>query len=307
MMKKNLKVTASNDQRRLDNYLFYQLPNIPKSKIYNMIRRGEIRVNSSRAKPSTRISTNDEIRIPPYLVNTKQHDNKKKYSTEIISNFRKSIIFENSNFLIVNKSSGISSHSGTKQNFGLIDIARSCIKGEDIDLCHRLDKDTSGCIVISKNKLFLSHFNKLLKKRLVGKTYIAIVCGNLKKSFIVNKSLSSAYLKQNKRSILSSNGKQAYSEFFPIKQYKNLTLAKVKISTGKLHQIRAHAFINGTPVLNDKKYGYKIKEHGNFNEFKRLALHSQKINFIDNKGAEFAFTSIPDLAFQLFLDNFHKI
>ena len=92
-----------------------------------------------------------------------------------------------------------------------------------------------------------------------------------------------------------------------IKQYKNLTLAKVKISTGKLHQIRAHAFINGTPVLNDKKYGYKIKEHGNFNEFNRLALHSQKINFIDNKGAEFAFTSTPDQAFQLFLDNFHKI
>ena len=84
MMKKNLKVTASNNQRRLDNYLFYQLPNIPKSKIYNMIRRGEIRVNSSRAKPSTRISTNDEIRIPPYLVNTKQHDNKREYSTEII-------------------------------------------------------------------------------------------------------------------------------------------------------------------------------------------------------------------------------
>ena len=84
----------------------------------------------------------------------KQHDSKRKYSTEIISNFKKSIIFENSNFLVVNKSSGISSHSGTKQNFGLIDIVRSCIKGEDIDLCHRLDKDTSGCIVISKNKLF---------------------------------------------------------------------------------------------------------------------------------------------------------
>ena len=166
MIKKNLKVTASNNQRRLDNYLFYQLSNIPKSKIYNMIRRGEIRVNSLRAKPSTRISTNDEIRIPPYLVNTKQHDIKRKYSTEIISNFKRSIIFENSNFLIVNKSSGLSSHSGTKQNFGLIDIARSFIQGEDIDLCHRLDKDTSGCIVISKNKLFLSHFNKLLKKGL---------------------------------------------------------------------------------------------------------------------------------------------
>jgi len=306
-MKKNLKVTASNNQRRLDNYLIYQLSNIPKSKIYNMIRRGEIRVNSLRAKPSTRISTNDEIRIPPYLVNTKQHDIKRKYSTEIISNFKRSIIFENSNFLIVNKSSGLSSHSGTKQNFGLIDIARSFIQGEDIDLCHRLDKDTSGCIVISKNKLFLSHFNKLLKKRLVGKTYIAILCGYLKKSFIVNKSLSSSYIQQNKRSILSSNGKLAYSEFFPIKQYKNLTLTKVKISTGKLHQIRAHAYINGTPILNDKKYGFKNKEHGDFDEFRRLALHSQKINFIDNKGDEFTFTSSPDKAFQLFLNNFNEI
>ena len=305
MMKKNLKVTASNNQRRLDNYLIYQLSNIPKSKIYNMIRRGEIRVNSLRAKPSTRISTNDEIRIPPYLVNTKQHDIKRKYSTEIISNFKRSIIFENSNFLIVNKSSGLSSHSGTKQNFGLIDIARSSIQGEDIDLCHRLDKETSGCIVISKNKLFLSHFNKLLKKRLVGKTYIAILCGYLKKSFIVNKSLSSSYIQQNKRSILSSNGKLAYSEFFPIKQYKNLTLTKVKISTGKLHQIRAHAYINGTPILNDKKYGFKNKEHGDFDEFRRLALHSQKINFIDNKGDEFTFTSSPDKAFQLFLNNFN--
>ena len=139
------------------------------------------------------------------------------------------------------------------------------------------------------------------------KTYLAILCGNLKKSFIVNKNLSSINTKQNKRSILSSNGKQAYSEFFPIKQYKNLTLTKVKISTGKLHQIRAHAFINGTPILNDKKYGYKNKVHGNFDEFKRLALHSQKINFIDNKGDEFAFTSTPDQAFQLFLNYFNEI
>ena len=153
--------------------------------------------------------------------------------------------------------------------------------------------------------MFLSHFNKLLKKRLVGKTYIAILCGYLKKSFIVNKSLSSSYIQQNKRSILSSNGKLAYSEFFPIKQYKNLTLTKVKISTGKLHQIRAHAYINGTPILNDKKYGFKNKEHGDFDEFRRLALHSQKINFIDNKGDEFTFTSSPDKAFQLFLNNFN--
>ena len=307
MMKKNLKVTASNNQRRLDNYLFYQLPNIPKSKIYNMIRRGEIRVNSSRAKPSSRISTNDEIRIPPYLINTKQHDIKRKYSSEIITNFRKSIVFENSNFLIVNKSSGISSHSGTKQNFGLIDIARSCIKGEDIDLCHRLDKDTSGCIVISKNKTFLSHFNKLLKKRLVGKTYLAILCGNIKKSFIVDKNLSSTYRQHNKRSISSINGKQAYSEFFPIKQYKNLTLTKVKISTGKLHQIRAHALINGTPLLNDKKYSFKNKKHAHCDDFKRLALHSQKINFIDQKGEEFVFTSTLDKTFKLFLKNFKEI
>ena len=303
MSKKNLKVDANNDQRRLDNFLIYKFPNLPKSKIYSMIRKGEIRINSKRCKAQTKISLGDEIRLPPYLESEKRDNNFKNLPAKIEKLIKSSIIFDDDDFIVINKPEGISVHGGSGQKFSLIDGVRSIYSSNDIDLCHRLDKETSGCIVLSKNKLFLKHFNSLLRTKKITKTYLAIICGKLKKSMTVTDKLTARRRNNIKTSLVDDSGKEALSIFNPIKIYKNYTLVEIEILTGKLHQIRAHAESIKHPVLGDFKYGNinLFKEFYRLHPtFKRLALHSQSIAFLNIDDQKHLF--VADLS-----DDFQKV
>ena len=303
MSKKNLKVDANNDQRRLDNFLTYKFPNLPKSKIYSMIRKGEIRINSKRCKAQTKISLGDEIRLPPYLESEKRDNNFKNLPPKIEKLIKNAIIFDDDDFIVINKPEGISVHGGSGQKFSLIDGVRSIYSSNDIDLCHRLDKETSGCIVLSKNKLFLKHFNGLLRTKKITKTYLAIICGKLKKSITVTDKLIARRRNNIKTSLVHDSGKEALSIFNPIKIYKNYTLVEIEILTGKLHQIRAHAESIKHPVLGDFKYGNinLFKEFYRLHPtFKRLALHSQSITFLNIDDQKHLF--VADLS-----DDFQKV
>ena len=303
MSQKNLKVDANNDQRRLDNFLIYKFPNLPKSKIYSMIRKGEIRINSKRCKAQTKISLGDEIRLPPYLESEKRDNNFKNLPPKIEKLIKNAIIFDDDDFIVINKPEGISVHGGSGQKFSLIDGVRSIYSSNDIDLCHRLDKETSGCIVLSKNKLFLKHFNGLLRTKKITKTYLAIICGKLKKSITVTDKLIARRRNNIKTSLVDDSGKEALSIFSPIKTYKNYTLVEIEILTGKLHQIRAHAESIKHPVLGDFKYGNinLFKEFYRLHPtFKRLALHSQSIAFLNIDDQKHLF--VADLS-----DDFQKV
>ena len=303
MSQKNLKVDANNDQRRLDNFLIYKFPNLPKSKIYSMIRKGEIRINSKRCKAQTKISLGDEIRLPPYLESEKRDNNFKNLPPKIEKLIKNAIIFDDDDFIVINKPEGISVHGGSGQKFSLIDGVRSIYSSNNIDLCHRLDKETSGCIVLSKNKLFLKHFNGLLRNKKITKTYLAIICGKLKKSITVTDKLIARRRNNIKTSLVDDSGKEALSIFNPIKIYKNYTLVEIEILTGKLHQIRAHAESIKHPVLGDFKYGNinLFKEFYRLHPtFKRLALHSQSIAFLNIDDQKHLF--VADLS-----DDFQKV
>jgi 23S rRNA pseudouridine955/2504/2580 synthase len=303
MSEKNLKVDANNDQRRLDNFLIYKFPNLPKSKIYSMIRKGEIRINSKRCKAQTKISLGDEIRLPPYLESEKRDNNFKNLPAKIEKLIKNAIIFDDDDFIVINKPEGISVHGGSGQKFSLIDGVRSIYSSNDIDLCHRLDKETSGCIVLSKNKLFLKHFNGLLRTKKITKKYLAIICGKLKKSMTVTDKLIARRRNNIKTSLVDDSGKAALSIFNPIKIYKHYTLVEIEILTGKLHQIRVHAESIKHPVLGDFKYGninlfkefYKLHP-----TFKRLALHAQSIAFLNIDDHKHLF--VADLS-----DDFQKV
>ena len=303
MSQKNLKVDANNDQRRLDNFLIYKFPNLPKSKIYSMIRKGEIRINSKRCKAQTKISLGDEIRLPPYLESEKRDNNFKNLPAKIEKLIKNAIIFDDDDFIVINKPEGISVHGGSGQKFSLIDGVRSIYSSNNIDLCHRLDKETSGCIVLSKNKLFLKYFNGLLRTKKITKTYLAIICGKLKKSITVTDKLIARRRNNIKTSLVDDSGKEALSIFSPIKTYKNYTLVEIEILTGKLHQIRAHAESIKHPVLGDFKYGNinLFKEFYRLHPtFKRLALHSQSIAFLNIDDQKHLF--VADLS-----DDFQKV
>ena len=265
MSVKKIVVDEDSSKRRLDNYLLTLLFDLPKSKVYSMVRKGEVRINSGRVKPSTKINVGDEIRLPPYI------NIPKKDEVRIPDNLKKTIsqtiIYEDKNYIIINKPTGIAVHGGTDNKFGLITIMRDMFS-EKIDLCHRIDKETSGCLVFSLNKKSTKHFNYLLQSRKVTKKYKAILKGTISKDIFIN-------------NYIGDEPQLAISKFNIINSSKNASYVDIEITTGRTHQIRIHSNEIGHPVINDSKYGdwkfnRSIKNFG-----KRMALHAHTMEFTD--------------------------
>ena len=281
MSDKNLKIGNDHVGRRIDNFLINFFRDLPKSKIYSMLRKGEIRVNSGRIKPLYKLKINDEIRIPPYLIDFKNKEPNLKIPPARIKEFIKSIIYQNDDYILVNKDSELSVHSGTKNQFGLIDIARANFPLLDIDLCHRIDKSTSGCVLIAKNKLFLRHFNKQLMSNKVKKKYEAILFGVLDKDVKVKSKIDISTKEHNHKVTESNYGKEATSTFKILKKFISFTYVEIHISTGRMHQIRVQSSNLNHPIVNDKKYGLFDLNKFIFSKTSigRLALHAASISF----------------------------
>ena len=270
MSVKKLKINIDNEGRRIDNFLLSIYKNIPKTKIYKIIRKGEVRVNSSRIKAHYKLVVDDIVRIPPNLQSDKIIE--KKIRDKDVEFYLDEILYNDNNYLVINKKRGISVHGGTKNYIGIIDIARKKY-GKEIDLCHRLDKDTTGCLVLAKNKKSVKHFNESLKNYSINKHYSAILKGNLMNDINVDMPI----YKNDSNKLKSST-----SKFKIVKELNNCTLVDVQIFTGRTHQIRIHASSIGHPVLFDNKYGDK-----DFNKLfktknqKDIMLHSRSIIFKD--------------------------
>ena len=284
MTVKKLTINHDNSERRIDNYLLSLYKNVPKSKIYNIIRKGEVRVNSKRIKPSYKLKIDDLVRIPPYLDGPLTHN--KKISSYLIEKHTTKIIYEDNNYIVTNKNNDIAVHAGSKNGIGLIDIFRSKF-GNHIELCHRLDKQTSGCLVLAKNKKSVKYFSNLLSTNDIKKTYIAILQGKFKdKKIIENEIYKNNILKLKKSKTI----------FKLVRQLKNTSIVNVDLHTGRTHQIRIHASQINHPILFDKKYGDEIFDSSiNLNFKKTMALHSKSIIFKDqNSKIIKASASYPD-------------
>ena len=284
MTVKKLTINHDNSERRIDNYLLSLYKNVPKSKIYNIIRKGEVRVNSKRIKPSYKLKIDDLVRIPPYLDGPLTHN--KKISSYLIEKHTTKIIYEDNNYIVTNKNNDIAVHAGSKNGIGLIDIFRLKF-GNHIELCHRLDKQTSGCLVLAKNKKSVKYFSNLLSTNDIKKTYIAILKGKFKNKKIIENEI----YKKNSLKL-----KKSKTIFKLVRQLKNTSIVNVDLHTGRTHQIRIHASQINHPVLFDKKYGDKMFDCSiNLNFKKTLALHSKSISFKDqNSKIIRASASYPD-------------
>tara|TARA_B110000014_G_scaffold65414_1_gene44619 strand:+ start:2319 stop:3218 length:900 start_codon:yes stop_codon:yes gene_type:complete len=265
---KSIKITASNGGQRLDNFLISKIKNIPKSHVYKLIRTGQVRINSSRSKPSTKLNINDIVRIPPYKAN---ENIKPIISKEIIDRTVSNIIYEDDDIMVFNKPSGVAVHSGTNIGYGLVDVLRLVkTECERIDLLHRLDKDTSGCLIITKKLSSLRIFHLQLKNNTLQKKYICLVDGLWDNSV--------KYDEIN----LSRNNKTSKSitEFKVLNKYKKSTLLEVKIVTGRYHQIRKHCSLLGHAIIGDSRYGNNdINKLYKKNGLSRLFLHSSSVSF----------------------------
>ena len=274
------KVTSEYDGVRLDNCLISRLKGLPRTKIYSIIRKGEVRVNKSRSKPSLKLKEGDIVRIPPYRVSTGANLYITQKDKERIST---SIIAEEKNYLIINKPAGVASHGGSGISAGVIEIIRELDpKYQKAQLVHRIDKDTSGCLVIALKKSFLRNLHEEIRNKQVDKIYDLVVFGRWPDSLIkLDKPLKTVRTGNGEReAIIDTTGKEAITEFSIVKTSTKYSLLQSRIITGRMHQIRAHALHAGFPIVGDLRYGdselnEKVRKEG----INRMMLHARSINF----------------------------
>jgi len=292
-MPKVQHIVVENDisSQRIDNYLIARLK-LPKSLIYRWIRKGDLRVNKKRVKPTTKIYADDYLRIPPFNDSDVVEYNKKVKITPEHREFLESrIIFENDDFLVVNKPSGMAVHGGSGVNSGLVERLRSMRPhARRIDLAHRLDKETSGCVIAAKKHSSLVYFFNIIKNREVKKSYQALVHGKWNKSHKnVKLPLKRTALAHGERKVVVDfkEGKTAITNINNVIYYNDYSLLDIDLETGRTHQIRVHCQKSSHPIVFDKKYGSEELDKKSINnKFNRLFLHAYKLEFInptDNK------------------------
>ena len=275
---KKIKISEDFHGQRIDNYLINLLKGIPKSKIYSIIRKGEVRVDGSRKKPSYKLVNGNEIRIPP--LEFKENDEPQFIPENLIDLLKNKIIFENDDFLAINKPCGIASHGGSGIKIGLIESVRNFGRNyRECKLVHRLDKDTSGCQIISKKQQFLRKCNEEIRLGRSFKEYLVVVNGKWPegKKRISSNLIKTKNLKGENFVYENPEGKESISKFKVLKTSKNLSKLSCNIITGRTHQIRVQTSSEGYSIVGDQKYG-KRELNKKYNRFHRMFLHSLKLN-----------------------------
>ena len=275
-----LTIIQEEDGQRLDNYLLRILKGVPKSHIYRIIRSGEVRINSKRAKPTDRIATDDVIRIPPVRsAQTQPGDPSANLSRILLKN----IIFEDERLLVLAKPTGLAVHGGSGVSLGVIEAMRQIRPDLTyLELVHRLDKETSGCLLLAKKRSCLRAIQALLEARSVQKIYWAILVGAWqdRSPLVVKTPLVKSVLQSGERMVFADPaGKSAETQFKVIENYSDACWIEAMPKTGRTHQIRVHAATLGHAILGDQKYS-KIQTLPKLKSLKnRMYLHAHAIQF----------------------------
>jgi 23S rRNA pseudouridine955/2504/2580 synthase len=284
---RTVTVADDRDGQRLDNFLLGQLKGAPRSLIYKIVRSGQVRINGKRAKPDSRLEGGDLVRIPP--VSLGEPVERGSAPTGLLDRLAASIVFEDERLLALNKPSGLASHGGSGISFGAIEALRQLRPNQSLELVHRLDRDTSGLLVIAKKRSALSELQALMREDSdvrsegIRKKYLALLVGRLAgENFTVDAPLDIGLRQGGERHVrVSPGGKPSLSHFHLIERRGGHSYVEVRIATGRTHQIRVHAAHLGHPIAGDDKYGDKevnkrLKEQIGL---KRLFLHAASLEF----------------------------
>ncbi|HIF5500421.1 23S rRNA pseudouridine(955/2504/2580) synthase RluC [Pasteurella multocida] len=284
-------LTISEDEagQRIDNYLLAKLKGLPKSLIYRILRKGEVRVNKGRIKPEYKLQANDIVRVPPVRVSEKEQA---PISTKLnkVSQLENQILFEDECLLVLNKPSGIAVHGGSGLSFGVIEALRTLRPdARFLELVHRLDRDTSGILLVAKKRSALRSLHEQLREKTVQKDYLALVRGQWQSHCkVVKAPLLKNELSSGERIVrVSEQGKPSETRFSIEERYEYATLVKASPVTGRTHQIRVHTQYAGHPIALDDKYGDKhFDEQMTQLGLTRLFLHAFSIRFEHPKTGE---------------------
>jgi 23S rRNA pseudouridine955/2504/2580 synthase len=291
------KISPEEAGQRIDNYLIKILKGVPKSHIYRIIRSGEVRINKKRAQPQDKLLAGDSIRIPP----VKTSATKEVIVSQQLENYLKDqILYEDDGFLVLNKPAGLAVHGGSGLSLGVIEALRKMRpKSAYLELVHRLDKETSGCLLIAKKRSVLRAIQALLVSRQVTKIYWTLLEGHWehRASYPVELALRKNTLASGERVVcVHPEGKPAYTDFRLLENFKTFCLVEARPKTGRTHQIRVHAAAIKHPILGDEKYNQFKNDRGGVQLPSRLYLHAREIRFTLN-GVKHAFVAALDQKF----------
>lgn len=275
-----LHVDATDAGQRLDNYLLHLHSHLPKSRIYQMIRKGEVRVNQKRAKAQTRLQAGDSLRLPPMQIDESA---KPLIPQHWLDDFPRWILWQDEDFLILNKPEGLPVHAGSKQNFGLIDVVKAVYSPTYARLGHRLDRDTSGVILLGKNLKALNTFQNLLRTQRVDKRYDCFVDTLLpQNTYRIEQRLRKVGAAGEERMLAGAEGLLAITEFHVKARYRQGCWLEARLLSGRTHQIRvaAQALPKCKGLAGDRKYGDFTNNRAlQMQGLRRLFLHARALSF----------------------------
>jgi 23S rRNA pseudouridine955/2504/2580 synthase len=296
----HLEVGAEDAGQRLDNYLHRHLGGVPRSRIYRVIRKGEVRVNGRRAGPETRLAAEDKVRVPPLRL--PEAPAVRRPSADLAAAIARAIIHEDERLLVIDKPAGVAVHGGSGVSFGVIEALRALRPEESLELVHRLDRDTSGLLLVARRGSALRTLHALLREEGLEKRYLTLLKGhwNLGRKRIDVPLRTDTRVGGERTVRAAASGKASVSDFRPVQFFgKTATLMEVMLETGRTHQIRVHAQHAGHPVAGDEKYGdAAFNEHLRALGLRRMFLHAHSLSFTWPGGGEFSInTPLPaDLA-----------
>lgn len=277
-------VTQHEDGQRVDNFLIRHLKQLPKSAIYRILRKGEVRVDKKRVKPEKKLVMGEIIRIPPLKAEADlaPAEQPALASASLLAALEKAVLREDEQLIFINKPCGLPVHGGSGHKLGLIEAFRQLRPNLPfVELAHRIDRDTSGIVILAKSRQALTELHELFRDGKIDKRYLALVAGKWtygRKH--VTMTLGREAGKRHKVQVMDE-GKESATIFSPVKNLRGAALVEAQILTGRMHQIRVQLQNLGHPILGDERYGdfalnRQFREHG----LKRMFLHSATLNFV---------------------------
>jgi 23S rRNA pseudouridine955/2504/2580 synthase len=288
---RKIRIDAEQAGQRIDNFLRRELPGLPKGRLYRILRRGEVRVNGGRIRADYKLQEGDEVRVPPARVRAEGDAPSDGFAAQVADR----VIYEDKRLLVIDKPTGIAVHGGSGISHGVIELLRHARPElRDLSLVHRLDRETSGCLVLAKKRSALRELHERFREGVVEKNYLALVIGDYQ---LGEQMIDAPLLVEHRRNgerhvVVSRGGKSAQTRVQLSRTFGKYSLLQCAPKTGRTHQIRVHLQHIGFPLAGDERYGDEeanrlAKKFG----LKRLFLHAQSIAFPDGSGNELHFTA----------------
>lgn len=301
-------VEPESSGQRLDNFLIRHLKGVPRTRLYRALRKGEVRVNKGRVRPEYRLVAGDLIRIPP--LHQPPPNAPAVVPRRLFEQLSERVIYEDDMLLVINKPSGLAVHGGSGLNYGMIEALRQ-MRPQDryLELVHRLDRDTSGLILIARRAAMLRELHRQLREKHMEKRYLALVAGSWPASLgVVEAPLEKNVLQSGERMVrVAREGKRSITEFRVVERFPGATLVQASPVTGRTHQIRVHARHAGHPLLGDAKYSDEASERlAREVGLKRLFLHASALRFTLAEQGEIALAAPLDIELENTLQKFRN-